>query len=343
MLERRELAGLSGAALAWQVLDRPASALTRRSGRVSEPVVQFTEGIADQAQHLDDQEGSTAEMFVGDQFHAVARLLSRTGSGTTAGQRLATSLARLAQTAGFMAHESLKDTPAQRWYLIGLRAAHAAADRPLTASILGLMCNQAAARGETGESLQLAAAADEAASHAPAAVRALVKARTGLAYAAAGDLSAFRRTREHTLHLMNAAHAHCDPLPRWAYYITSTELNAIAGRSLVRLARRIPSRQHRLLDEAEHLLTGRAQSSDGSRRSSVRHSTWLALAHTQAGNLDRAVDAGARALELLPAITSARITGLLARLRDDMSRAPGPASVRSLVTQLDQIPARTNA
>ncbi|MFF4534119.1 hypothetical protein ACFY1P_33220 [Streptomyces sp. NPDC001407] len=340
---RRTFAAITGAALttpAWKLLDTPAPdlATSHATGRVREPVVRFVEETVAYAQQIDDQQGS-ALSFVADQFHAVAGILRRDSYDTPIGRRLATAAAQLAQTAGFMAYESKYDGLAQRWYLTGLRAAHAADDRPLAASILSLMSNQAATLGRTAESLQLADAAQEAAADAPATVQALVHARSGLAHAAAGDIGAFRRTRDSALAQLDTIARHpTEPGPRWAYYASPTELDAIAGRSLVALARRVPARQDRLLTEAEDLLRARALEDDPAfQRSALRHSAWLALAHTQQGQIEQAITCGERALDRLPAVTSSRATGLLWRLRQDLE---GPASrtpaARPFVARLER-------
>ncbi|MEU5417828.1 hypothetical protein [Streptomyces sp. NPDC020667] len=343
MLGRRAFIAITGTALttpAWTLLDTPTPdlAVTRTTGRVREPVVQFVEETVALAQQMDDQQGS-ALAFVSDQFRAVVGILRRDSYDTPTGRRLATAAAQLAQTAGFMAYESRKDGEAQRWYLTGLRAAHAADDRPLAASILSLMSNQAATLGKHGDALQLADAAQEAAANAPAPVQALVHARSGLAHAAAGDIGAFRRTRDDTLTQLDTIERHpTEPGPRWAYYVSPIELDAIAGRSLVILARRVPARQNRLLPQAEDLLRARALNDDPAfQRSALRHSAWLALAHTQRGEIDQAVTCGERALERLPAVTSSRATGLLWRLREDLEQhALRATTVRSFLTQLDR-------
>ncbi|MCF3105373.1 hypothetical protein IPZ58_27835 [Streptomyces roseoverticillatus] len=343
VIRRRTFAALTGAALttpAWKLLDTPAPdlATSHATGRVREPVVRFVEETVAYAQQIDDQQGS-ALSFVADQFHAVAGILRRDSYDAPIGHRLAAAAAQLAQTAGFMAYESKHDGLAQRWYLTGLRAAHAAADRPLAASILSLMSNQAATLGKHCDALQLADAAQEAAADAPTTVQALIHARSGLAHAATGDVGGFRRTRDHALaQLDTLTRQPTEPGPRWAYYASPTELDAIAGRSLVVLARRIPALQDRLLAEAEDLLRARALEDDPAfQRSALRHSAWLALAHTQRGQIEQAVACGERALDRLPTVTSSRATGLLWRLRQDLE---GPASrataARPFVARLER-------
>jgi hypothetical protein len=349
MLTRRHFVAISGAALtgpAWEWLDRPVptlSAVADGGDTVSAGVLAMVDDIVVRAQRLDDQQGGAARAFVAGQFACIARLLHRASYSPQAGSRLAVALAQLAQTAGFMAYEQRRDGEAQRWYLAGIRVAWAAGDRAVAASILGLMISQATESGSITDALHLAAAAQEAAVSAPAAVRALISARSGIAYAAAGDLSGFRRVREHSLAMIEEAGQQREQAPRWAGYVSPTELDAIAGRSLVTLARRIPSRQMTLLADAEALLRARALSTTGAyQRSALRHGALLGLAFTRSGDLDQAVIAGRRALERLPAVTSSRCTGLMRRLRNDLApSAHRSPAVRELVADLGrQLPER---
>ncbi|WP_433501732.1 hypothetical protein ACQP1K_29285 (plasmid) [Sphaerimonospora sp. CA-214678] len=348
MLTRRRFAAISGALLtrpAWQWFDHspPVIASTRGTGKVPGAVVTLIEDIVTKAQQLDDQQGGAAAAFVADQFNCVGRVLRDESYDASTGKRLCVALAQLAQTAGFMAYDTRRDGEAQRWYLAGLHAAQAAGDRALAASILGLMSNQATTLGKMNDALQLASAAQEACADAPAAVQALIAARSGLAFAAAGDLTSFRRTRDQALTMFDRAQAQQDRAPRWAGYVNRTELDAIAGRSLVALARCIPARRAQLLLEAEDLLRDRAlvDATSPYQRSALRHGAWLSLAYTQAGDLDQAVAMGRRTLARLPTVTSVRCVGLLRRLRDDLrphaNRVP---EARNLVADLDrQLPA----
>ncbi|WP_214326042.1 hypothetical protein [Nonomuraea sediminis] len=345
MLTRRRFTVISGVLLtrpAWQWLDYPppTMASAQGMGKVSDAVVSLIEEIVTKAQQLDDQQGGAATTFVADQFNCVSRLLRTARYDAPTGRRLCAALAQLAQTAGFMAHESQRDGEAQRWYLAGLHAAQAADDRALASSILGLMSNQATALGKINDALQLASAAQEACTEAPTAVQALIAARSGLAFSAAGDLTSFRRARDHALTMLNRAHEQTDRTPRWAHYVDRTELDAIAGRSLVTLARRIPARQTQLLRDAEILLRDRAlvDSTSPYQRSALLHGAWLSLAYTQAGHLDQAVTMGRRTLGRLSTVTSVRCVDLLRRLRDDLRpSAHRTPAVGDLVADLNRV------
>ncbi|MEU4233273.1 hypothetical protein AB0F17_54080 [Nonomuraea sp. NPDC026600] len=347
MLTRRTFLTLTGTALtgpAWQLLDAPTPipARTGKGTQVPPPLMALIETMVVNAQQLDERHGSAAADFVASQFAMVNRLVRNSTYDGETGQRLCAALAQLAQTSGWMAQEAEQDGRAQRWYRIGELAAHCAGDHGLTASIMALMSNHATTLGQHHDALQLAAAATEAADQAPAAVQALIAARSSLAHAGAGDLPGVQRARDHAAELAEIADQHPDQRPTWAGYVTRTELDAITGRALVMLARHIPGRRRKLLiRDAETLLLERAlDPSEAHQRSALRHGAYLSLAHCQAGDLDQAVYTGHLALQRLPMVTSARCLALLAELRSDLApHAQRSRQVRTLISELDaQVP-----
>jgi hypothetical protein len=343
MLSRRRFVLVTGAALtqpAWRAaapaVAAPRPSHTEEVGLDSPLLLDTIDSIVARAQQLDERYGTAAEVFVHDQFHAVARLLRHGHYGQRAERRLALALAQLAQTAGFMAYDACRDADAQRWYLLGLRAAHQASDHALVASITALMSNHCIDLGRPLDALQLAAASHDAARREPPLVRALIAARGGLANAAMGDAVGYERAREATLTLLDRSHA--DPAaPPWAAYVTGTELDAIAGRGLVWLAGTAPTSRTALLARAEALLKSRAHSeaTADSQRSALRHGLWLSVAHLRADDLELAVDEARTAAARLTAVTSARIRGQAGQLWREFL----PHRVRSaVVTQLlDQL------
>ncbi|GAA4618816.1 hypothetical protein GCM10023195_84830 [Actinoallomurus liliacearum] len=172
-------------------------------------------------------------------------------------------------------------------------------------------------------------------------MRALIAARSGLASAAAGDLATFQRLREQTLGLLEGAEYRGEAAPDWASYVTRTELDAIAGRGMVVLARRMPTHRGRLLAEAEDLLRDRARTDPTGepQRSAFRHGAWLGLAHAQAGDLDQALAAAHRSMNRLPGVTSARSVGLLQRLGRELApHARRSPEVKGLLRDLERRP-----
>lgn len=344
---RRTVLALAGTALTrhgWMALASPGFTVVSAAaedGPVTPPLLAMIDSVVSQAQRLDDQQGGAARGFVGDQFTAIARLLRRASYDKPAAERLTSALAQLAQTAGFMAFDAHDDGRAQRWYLIGARAAHAAADPALVASVLALMSNQDADRGKATDAVNLAAAAQEAAQDTHAVVRSLVAARSSLAYAAAGDLAGFSHMRDTALGLLDGTADR--PPPRWASYADRVELDAITGRGLVLLAEHLPTRRKKLLREAIQLLHTRAHTPPEGMalRSALRHGAWLSLAHIADHDLDSAVAAGRLAYHRLPNVDSARSRTLLYDLRDHLRHLRGRSpSAQSLLRDLERLPTR---
>jgi hypothetical protein len=238
-----------------------------------------------------------------------------------------------------MAQEAAQDGRAQRWYLLGLRAARSASDPGLASSIMALMSNQAITLGKPHHALQLSEAAGKAAAQAPAVVQALIAARSTMAYANAGDRSGVEFGRARAAELINDADQISGDRPPWTSYVTATELDAICGRALIMLARHTSGqRRHTLINDAESLLRGRALDlSDTHRRSALRHSALLSRAYLRNGDLDQAVHTGHLALQRFPMVTSARCTSLLAALRTDLRpHAHRTSDIRDLVDELDK-------
>lgn len=174
--------------------------------------------------------------------------------------------------------------------------------------------------------------------YAPRPVQALISARASLAHAAAGDLTAFRRDREESLTHLDHVPGDDQAPPRWAGYVSATELDAITGRGLISLATRLPQRQRALLAEAEPLLRGRANTdmADLLQRSALRHGALLALAHTSTGNLDQTAATTRAALARLDTDVSPRILDLFHQLRGDLTtHTRRDPEIRDLVADLD--------
>jgi hypothetical protein len=97
------------------------------------------------------------------------------------------------------------------------------------------------------------------------------------------------------------------------------------------------SRQKTILPEAEELLRGRALADERAYgRSVLLHASWLALAHTRTGELDRAVHAGRHALQTGQVVVSShRCLDLLNQLRHDITTYTGVPKVKDFIGDLD--------
>ncbi|WP_326581693.1 hypothetical protein OIE69_43770 (plasmid) [Actinacidiphila glaucinigra] len=310
--------------LAWQSLAAPRPRLTapgKPTTAVPPSALQIVDSLVAAAQAADDREGSSARQTIRMSIPVIVRLLQEGEYSPETGAHLARSLAQICQTLAFMHHEELAAGASQRLYLMALRAAHAASDRALVASILALMSGQAADHGQAADAVQLAAAATEAAAHSAPSVRALVAARKAIAHASARELDAFESSIDDSNRFFEQA-AHQVGAPSWAGYADRTELDAIAGRGLVLLAAKRTADPLIALPRAAELLQARAQTPLGGdhQRSALRHGALYSLAQARLGNLDTAVDAAETALTRLPTVASTRSMMLLRELASVLSQ-----------------------
>lgn len=348
MLRRRGFTAISGAALtlpAWHWLEtqRPVvigPAPTAHVASIPSGLVDVIEASIGQLRGLDDvRGGGSALEYVRDQVDAVARLLREQTYNARLGKRLFVALAELAHLAGYMAYDASNHAVAQRYFLLGLRAAHTAGDRALAVNIVGIMARQATSLGQVKEALQLVNVAERGAVRSSPRVRALVQCRSAVAHAAAGDLGGFEQARAQALELLACAQQGSEAEPGWVYWLDPTSLDAQAGQGLVMLANHVHGRRERLLGEAAALLGPRAQASRGDRfqRSALLHSAWLALAHVRGREYEQAVAVGRQALARLPAVNSPRCVDLLRQVRTSLA---GPArrdpNVRTFTAELDK-------
>ena len=156
---------------------------------------------------------------------------------------------------------------AQRYFLLGLRAARAASDEACAANIMGMLAYQAAHSAQPREAVRLAEAAMSAAQKLDVSTRARIAGRLATAHAASGDVYAFRvRVRD----ARSLWERRDDGGPAFLYYFTGEQLAAESGQALVDLARANPDRKQALLAEAVELLTPLSSAGLGSTFSARR-------------------------------------------------------------------------
>ena len=101
---------------------------------------------------MDDVAGGGSVLTMAQQeFAWVAGLLDQASYDEHTGRTLHVVLAELGQLCGWSAYDAGQRGLVQRYWVAGLRAAHAADDRPLGAHILAFMTNQAAQQGQPAE------------------------------------------------------------------------------------------------------------------------------------------------------------------------------------------------
>lgn len=151
-------------------------------------------------------------------------------------------MSQLAQTAASMAWDSGLHRTAQDYYVLALRASHAARDLDFGANILAGMARQMLYRDRPQDALEMIRIAQEGAwATAGPRLRAMLQVREAWAYARMGREAAFRR-------LTNQAHETLtDAVPgseaHWIEYFDEAELRGTTGGRYLELARHDP-RKH---------------------------------------------------------------------------------------------------
>ena len=162
-VERRTFLVLSGAALTapahqWLVHEPESLTSAMRGGsRISGKLVDRLPPMIADLRRMDDVAGGGSVLSMArSQFSWVSELLNQASYDEATGRKLLVTLAELGQLIGWAAFDDGQYGLAQRYYLVGLRAAHSANDQPLGAHILGCMAFQSTRYGDPAEGVTLA-------------------------------------------------------------------------------------------------------------------------------------------------------------------------------------------
>ncbi|MFE6871691.1 MFS transporter [Kitasatospora sp. NPDC057692] len=240
----------------------------------------------------------------------------------TVGRALFGATAELTRLAGWMAFDTGQHEAAQRYYIQALRLARAAADVPLGGYVLASMSLQAGYRGFAEEAVDLAQAALERNRGLATArtmsffhlveARAQAKARNAAACATAlgAAESALERARAG------------DPDPAWIDFYAYDRLAADAAECFRDLG--VPSKVRQFTREAL------ARPTEGFVRSHGLRLVVSAMAEAEAGNLDAAVAAGERAVDVAGRISSQRSREYVVEMLRRLEPFQGERRVREL-------------
>ncbi|MED7948039.1 MULTISPECIES: MFS transporter [unclassified Streptomyces] len=214
------------------------------------------------------------------------------------GRALFGATAELTRLAGWMAFDTGQHEAAQRYYIQALRLARAAADVPLGGYVLASMSLQACYRGFAEEAVDLAQAALER-NRGLATTRTmsffhLVEARAQARARNAAACATALGAAESALERARAG----DPDPAWIDFYAYDRLAADAAECFRDLG--VPSKVRQFTREAL------ARPTEGFVRSHGLRLVVSAMAEAEAGNLDAAVAAGERAVEVAGRISSQR-------------------------------------
>jgi tetratricopeptide (TPR) repeat protein len=238
------------------------------------------------------------------------------------GRALFGATAELTRLAGWMAFDTGQHEAAQRYYIQALRLARAAADVPLGGYVLASMSLQATYRGAADEGVDLAQAAIERNRSLATArtmsffhlVEARAHARAGSAHACALSLSA----AESCLERSRAG----DADPAWIDFHSYDRLAADAAECYRDLGMPVKVR--------EYTAQALARPTEEYVRSHGLRLVVSALAELDDGDLDAAVAAGSRAVEVAGRISSQRTREYVQEMLRRLERYQGEDQAEEL-------------
>lgn len=334
-MERRSFMAVSGAALtapAWQyvqhlhsevppvgVFDQVLGAAHSRT-KVSPATVEYFGSVIGALRRADDVEGGSEEnlKYAGGAVSQVVDYLNNaTFTESAVARNMLGVLAQLSQISGWMAYDAERHGLAQRYFRIGLHAAHSQGDHELGAHILASMSDQAACRNQPGEAVELAEAAVKAANRAHPLVRAVVTARLANAQAAGADVYGFHCRSDEAMKLLGQAHI-AGGGPQYLYWFTPAMAEAFQGWALLLLARRQQRSPQSQLDQTQRLLAPVRTGADNP-RDAFFLGAWLARAYVKHGDLYESLRVADTIVDRIPSMASTRTRKVLRGLDNDLA------------------------
>jgi transcriptional regulator with XRE-family HTH domain len=294
----------------WLVSRPPHVRQLSAGRRVGSELAQTVERRVIELRRLDDQLGGVDTLpLVERELAAVEHVLNEASYTEETGRRLLRAVGELAQVAGWVASDAGQYARAQRHYLRGVRAAHAAGARLIAANLLSSLAYQVANVGPPRDAALLAATAVRGAEAATGRVRALLLERVAWAYARVGDATEADRVLAEVDEAFETA---TDEEPDWVYWLDRGEIDIMAGRVNVELRRPL---------RAVPLLSTAIASYDTNRAREIGlYETWLAESYIQANELDAAVATLRSAEVKATQVHSARLMARVRHVRRVLSR-----------------------
>jgi hypothetical protein len=207
-------------------------------------IVDHLDGMVGRLRHMDDElGGQTLLPLVRANLQHVQTLLDQRRYPDTVGRRLHATAAELMRLAGWSAFESGHHPQAQRYWIAGLHAAHAAGDRALGANIVRSMSEQAESIGQVREAVTLAETAKAGYQGASPRVTAMLLLRAAEAHAQNRETTECRRALDAAFdRLGDAPTTSGDPV--WSYWLDEAQTHAYAGSCFVHLEDWSRARHH---------------------------------------------------------------------------------------------------
>ncbi|MEU8075888.1 hypothetical protein AB0B31_10600 [Catellatospora citrea] len=246
-------------------------------------------------------------------------------------RRLYAAMAQLAGTAATASWDCGQQRLAQRYYLLGLRAAQEADDRAFGANLLAGLSRQLLYLGHNDDALILIHLAQRwSGGCGGGKVAAMLATRQAWAYAHLGEVEAFRRATGRAEELLAAAGPD-DLHPYWIDYFDQSELAGVTGGRLLQLAHHHP----KLAGESADHINRAIRLRRGQRlRSSALDRLGVAEARLLAGDLDEACRLGHDAVSIVEQTPSDRVRVKLREFAVCVDRAPRTAKMSELRLRL---------
>ena len=336
--DRRHFMALSGVALttpAWSFMENLKShgnVLSSakfgdvKSIKITPLMVNVLESTIKEIEVLDDSEGGDGNnlRFVHNVFSTMAGYVkSDNFTDDRTRKRLLTAWAQLCRIGGYIAFDAGRHGYAQRIFRTGLQVSQTVGDRQIGAHILGHLSQQAVYRGNAKDAVQLAEASVRTAKGTSLAIRTIANWEYARAQAAIGDAYACHEAMETARNLINSPTA-LTTRPSYLYWLNPEMMETNNSHSLLTLAQTSPRNAHRLVAEAENLLTPHMESNRDFRRDFSRvvllRCSWLARGYLWCGELEQAVKAGKTLLELVPSVRSKQAITVLRRFGTELTQ-----------------------
>lgn len=321
-VQRREFIGV----LAGLAVSAPAALTEIVSERIGPAEIVKIERRTARLRRLDDYLGGidTYRVYASEVEATVA--LAKHAVCTSATRQALTSLiAEQAQLAGWAAFDAGMQQQAKRHFLASLTAAKEADNAALAGNSLAFLAYQQVSAARPSVAMAGASYAT-AEKEATPRVRALLLERLAWTHAVAQQASEAERALDEARQALHADDGRQEP--DWVFWVDDNELDVMTGRCWTELRR--PLRAVPVLE------TVLARYADTHARDKALYLTWLAHAHLDAGEVERAAATTTQAIELSAGVGSvrptARITGMAQRLRAHRA-VPDVAQVLELVEQ----------
>jgi hypothetical protein len=232
-------------ALHWLTAAPPGDPARATGPALGDARIGAIEDITASLRQADDRHGSAPVLpLARAHLRSVAGTVTRYACSTAAGTRLHAAAADLLGLAGWLSFDSTGPGQAQRYWLAGLRAAHAAGDRPAGASIVRYLSGQASADGQHSEAVTLARAARQGAGPGITPRAAAVLAfSAALAAARAGDRAAAGAAITDARQALASASPDT-PEPGWARWLDDAAAAAQTGTASLHLQDWDQARSH---------------------------------------------------------------------------------------------------